>query len=217
MSGASPSVQPRFALTLLLGVCLALGGTGCATASRATLAAPPPEPVAVAEPVAEPAPAPAPAPAKAERPKAKRSTPKPTAEVKAPSAEAKASASEAKAPVSARTPELKRPQSDGSVLGATASEPVPFEPSVMTRPQRVSGREPRLTEQARAERVRGTALVRCVVRRDGRVTDCKLLNGLPHMDQELLEAVSTWHVTPATVQGRPVDVEYTFVVRIPAS
>jgi len=217
MSGASPSVQPRFALTLLLGVCLALGGTGCATASRATLAAPPPEPVAVAEPMAEPAPAPAPAPAKAERPKAKRSTPKPTAEVKAPSAEAKASASEAKAPVSARTPELKRPQSDGSVLGATASEPVPFEPSVMTRPQRVSGREPRLTEQARAERVRGTALVRCVVRRDGRVTDCKLLNGLPHMDQELLEAVSTWHVTPATAQGRPVDVEYTFVVRIPAS
>jgi protein TonB len=215
MSGASPSVQPRFALTLLLGVCLALGGTGCATASRATLAAPPPEPVAVAEPVSEPAPAPA--PAKAERPKAKRSTPKPPAEVKAPPAEAKASASESRTPVSARTPELKRPQSDGSVLGATASEPVPFEPSAMTRPQRVSGREPRLTEQARAERVRGTALVRCVVRRDGRVTDCKLLNGLPHMDQELLEAVSTWHVTPATAQGRPVDVEYTFVVRIPAS
>jgi len=215
MSGASPSVQPRFALTLLLGVCLALGGTGCATASRATLAAPPPEPVAVAEPVSEPAPAPA--PAKAERPKARRSTPKPPAEVKAPPAEAKASASESRTPVSARTPELKRPQSDGSVLGATASEPVPFEPSAMTRPQRVSGREPRLTEQARAERVRGTALVRCVVRRDGRVTDCKLLNGLPHMDQELLEAVSTWHVTPATAQGRPVDVEYTFVVRIPAS
>lgn len=219
MSGASLSVQPRFALTLLLGVCLALGGTGCATASRATLAAPPPEPVAVAEPVAVPAPAPA--PAKAERPKAtaKRSTPKPAAEVKAPSAEARAPASEARPPVAARTPELKRPQSEGpgAVLGATASEPVPFEPSAMTRPQRVSGREPRLTEQARAERVRGTALVRCVVRRDGRVTDCKLLNGLPYMDQELLEAVSTWHVTPATAQGRPVDVEYTFVVRIPAS
>ncbi len=208
MSGASPTVQPRFALTLLLGVCLALGGTGCATASRATLSAPPPEPIAVAAP----APAPAPAPARAVRPKAsaRRSTPKPPAEVKAP---------EARMPVAARTTELKRPQSDGpgSVLGATSSEPVPFEPSAMARPQRVSGREPRLTERARAERVRGTALVRCVVRRDGRVTACKLLNGLPHMDQELLEAVSTWHVTPATARGRPVDVEYTFVVRIPAS
>jgi protein TonB len=174
----------------------------------------------VAAPAPTPEPAPAPAPAKAERPKAsaKRSTPKPpAAEVKAPPAEVKAP--EERTPVAARTPELKRPQSTGagSVLGATSSEPVPFEPSVMTRPQRVSGREPRLTEQARAERVRGTALVRCVVLRDGRVTGCKLLNGLPYMEQELLEAVSTWHATPATVQGRPVDVEYTFVVRIPAS
>jgi protein TonB len=164
-----------------------------------------------------PEPAPAPAPAKAERPKAsaKRSTPKPPAAgVKAPPAEVKAP--EERTPVAARTPELKRPQSTGPGP-ALASEPVPFEPSVMTRPQRVSGREPQLTERARAERVRGTALVRCVVLRDGRVTGCKLLNGLPHMDQELLEAVSTWHATPATVQGRPVDVEYTFVVRIPAS
>jgi protein TonB len=103
------------------------------------------------------------------------------------------------------------------ILGATASEPVPFEPSGMTRPQRVAGRDPQLTEEARAERVRGTALVRCVVMRDGGVKGCKLLNGLPYMEQELLEAVSSWRVTPVTAQGRPVDVEYTFVVRIPSS
>jgi protein TonB len=85
----------------------------------------------------------------------------------------------------------------------------------MTRPQRVSGRDPQLTPEARAERVRGTALVRCVVTREGRVTNCRLLNGLPHMDRELLEAVSTWRVTPITSQGKPLDVDYTFVVRIP--
>lgn len=164
----------------------------------------------MAAPVA-PEPEPKPAPAKVEKPKAsaKRSTPRPAAEAKPPAPEVRTS-------VAARTPELKRPQSD-SILGATSSEPVPFEPSAMTRPQRVSGREPQLTEQARAERVRGTALVRCVVLRDGRVTGCKLLNGLPYMEEELLEAVSTWRVTPITTQGRPVDVEYTFVVRISAS
>jgi protein TonB len=86
----------------------------------------------------------------------------------------------------------------------------------MTRPQRLSGKEPRLTPEARAERVRGTALVRCVVTSEGQVKACKLLNGLPYMDQEVLEAVSTWRVTPATQQGRPLDVEYTFVVRIPS-
>jgi protein TonB len=87
----------------------------------------------------------------------------------------------------------------------------------MTRPQRVSGRDPQLTAEARAERVRGTALVRCVVTREGGVKGCKLLNGLPYMEQELLEAVSSWRVTPVTAQGRPLDVEYTFVVRIPSS
>ncbi|MFY0527820.1 energy transducer TonB [Archangium gephyra] len=90
-----------------------------------------------------------------------------------------------------------------------------FEPSAMTRPQRVSGREPQLTAEARAERVRGTALVRCVVTREGRVTNCRLLNGLPYMEQELLEALSTWRVTPVTARGKPLDVDYTFVVRIP--
>jgi protein TonB len=87
----------------------------------------------------------------------------------------------------------------------------------MTRPQRLSGREPQLTPQARAEHVRGTALVRCVVTSEGQVKSCKMLNGLPYMEQELLEAVSTWRVTPATHQGKPLDVEYTFVVRIPSS
>ncbi|WP_257451358.1 energy transducer TonB [Archangium lipolyticum] len=158
-------------------------------------------------PAPEPAPAPAPAPTKAERPKAvaKRSTPKAAA----------APAPEVRTSVAARTLEPRRPQPEG--FGAAPSEPVPFEPSAMTRPQRVSGREPRLTEEARAARVRGTALVRCVVTREGQVKGCKMLNGLPYMDQELLETVSTWRVTPVTQQGRPVDVEYTFVVRIPAS
>ena len=208
MTGPLLSVQPRRALFCLLAVSIALGGTGCATASRATTSALP-----ASEPIAEVAPAPAakPAPApvaKAERPKAvKRAAPRP-----APTTEVKTEAkSEARTPVAARAPELRRPPREA--LGA--GEPVAFEPSAMTRPQRVSGREPQLTAEARAERVRGTALVRCVVTREGRVTNCRLLNGLPYMEQELLEALSTWRVTPVTAQGKPLDVDYTFVVRIP--
>ncbi len=213
MTGPFLSVQPRPALFCLLAACIALGGTGCATASRATTSAlPAPEPVAEMAPAAQPEPEPAPATrvAKAERPK-KRAVPRatPAAEVKT---EAKGEVkSEPRMPVAARTAELKRPQPEMPGAG----EPVAFEPSAMTRPQRVSGREPQLTPEARAERVRGTALVRCVVTREGRVTNCRLLNGLPYMEQELLEALSTWRVTPATAQGKPLDVDYTFVVRIP--
>ena len=205
MTGALPSLQPRLALGFLLAVCVALSSTGCVTASRATVAAP-----LASEPVAPPAPEPEPTPvvAKAEKPKAstKRAPARPAPEVKTHEVKTP----EGKMPVAARAPELKRPQSGG----AMASEPVPFEPS-MTRPQLLSGREPRLTEEARAARVRGTALVRCVVTREGQVRGCRILNGLPHMEQELLDAVSSWRVTPATAGGQPLDVDYTFVVRIP--
>jgi periplasmic protein TonB len=95
-------------------------------------------------------------------------------------------------------------------------EVLPFEPSTMTRPERVSGREPELTPEAVARRVRGTALIRCVVTREGHVENCRLLNHLPHMDEVLLETVSTWRVTPATRAGQPLDVDYTFVIRLPA-
>jgi protein TonB len=204
----SHSVNPRFALACLWVAGVALGGTGCATTTRATT---PTQPVSAPapEPIAEPPPAPAPAPvAKAEKPKAvKRAAPRP-----ASSPEVKP---EPRVAMSARTQEPRRPQMDGTTAALGSSAPVPFEPAGMTRPQRVSGRDPQLTAEARAERVRGTALVRCVVTREGQVTNCRLLNGLPYMEQELLEAVSTWRVTPVMAQGRPIDVDYTFVVRIP--
>lgn len=204
MTGSSFSVKSRFAILCLLAAVVSLGGTGCATASRATTA-----PVApVPEPIAEPAPAPEPPPApepvvKAERPKASKRAARSSSEAKAA----------ARTSMAARVPEPRRPQTDGVSLGS--GEPVAFNPAVMTRPQRVSGRAPRLTPEAQAERVRGTALVRCVVTREGQVTNCRLLNGLPYMNQELLEALSTWRVTPATAQGKPIDVDYTFVVRVP--
>jgi protein TonB len=205
MTGTLPSMQPRLALGFLLAVCVALSGTGCVTASRATLApSPATEPVAEAPPDSAPRPESARVSTRAERPKAsaKRVASRPSPEVKTS--------------VAARAPELKRPQPGGAAGAETASEPLAFEPSAMTRPQRVSGREPQLTPEARAERVRGTALVRCVVTREGDVTGCRLLNGLPHMEQELLDAVSTWRVTPIMAQGKPADVAYTFVVRIPS-
>ncbi|HSP77107.1 MAG TPA: TonB family protein [Myxococcaceae bacterium] len=166
----------RLPLALVLATLLVAGGTGCATASRATTA-PPPEPPVATE--------------KAERPRAPK---KPR--VSRRTAPAKVAPARAPAP---RKPEV-----------------VPFEPATMTRPQKLSGREPELTPEAVSRRVRGTALVRCIVTRKGEVKDCRLLNRLPHMDEELLAALSTWHVTPATRKGEPLAVDYTFVVRLPS-
>jgi len=163
-------------LALVLATFLVAGGTGCATASRATTAPPPEPPVATQ---------------KLERPRAPK---KPRVSRRT----APANAAPARKPVP-REPEV-----------------IPFEPSTMTRPQKLSGREPELTPEAVSRRVRGTALIRCLVTREGKVKGCRLLNRMPHMDEELLAALSTWHVTPATRQGKPLAVDYTFVVRLPS-
>jgi protein TonB len=83
----------------------------------------------------------------------------------------------------------------------------------MKRPTRVSGREPQLTPEAREARVQGTALVRCTVTDEGALTRCRVLNRLQHMESELLDALSTWKVTPVVLEGKPVAVDYTFSFR----
>jgi protein TonB len=83
----------------------------------------------------------------------------------------------------------------------------------MKRPTRVSGREPQLTPEAREARVQGTALVRCTVTPEGEVKRCRVLNRLQHMESELLDALSTWQVTPVLLDGKPVAVDYTFSFR----
>jgi protein TonB len=93
------------------------------------------------------------------------------------------------------------------------AEAVPFNPATMKRPTRLSGREPQLTQEAREARVQGTALVRCTVTAEGEVKRCRVLNRLPHMESELLDALSTWRVTPVQQDGTPVAVDYTFSFR----
>jgi protein TonB len=83
----------------------------------------------------------------------------------------------------------------------------------MKRPTRLSGREPQLTPEAREARVQGTALVRCTVTPEGAVTRCRVLNRLQGMEGELLDALSTWKVTPVVLDGQPVAVDYTFNFR----
>jgi periplasmic protein TonB len=99
------------------------------------------------------------------------------------------------------------------VPAPAAAETVPFNPASMKRPTRLSGREPQLTQEAREARVQGTALVRCTVTPQGAVTRCRVLNRLQGMESELLDALSTWQVTPVLQDGKPVAVDYTFSFR----
>jgi TonB family protein len=88
-----------------------------------------------------------------------------------------------------------------------ASETVlPFV-STMTAPARLAGRLP----PARPGAKPGLARVRCVVGKDGTLLACRIDKSLDAAtDAEILAALGTWSLKPATLDGRPVTCVYFF-------
>jgi TonB family protein len=73
---------------------------------------------------------------------------------------------------------------------------------------------PQYTQAARDAKVEGVVLIRCIVRKDGRATDAKILRGLGYgLDEAALTTVTNqWRFKPGTLNGRPVDVQATIEI-----
>jgi TonB family protein len=90
---------------------------------------------------------------------------------------------------------------------------VEFEES-MTAPQMISGPAPEYTPEAIERGVEGSMQIRCVVTSDGQVRSCKVAKGLPFMNAAVISALERRRYKPAATQGKPVDVYYTFNIRL---
>jgi hypothetical protein len=93
------------------------------------------------------------------------------------------------------------------------TDPVPFTEG-MTRPERLKGKNIQYTPEALAANVEGVMKVKCIITVQGHVEVCKVLETLPHMEQAVLDALTSRTYSPATLHGRPVAVEYTFNIRL---
>lgn len=80
--------------------------------------------------------------------------------------------------------------------------------AVMMRPHRLSGRAPVYSQAARDAGVQGRVVAECVVRSNGSLTDCKILESVPLLDQAVLDALATWRFEPARFQGHAINVAY---------
>ena len=100
-----------------------------------------------------------------------------------------------------------------AVHAPVAETPVEFNDS-MTVPSMVSGPVPEYTPDALERGVEGSMRVRCVVTADGQVRSCKVLKGLPFMNGAVVGALERRKYRPALAQGTPVDVYYTFNIRL---
>ncbi|HKV07323.1 MAG TPA: TonB family protein [Thermoanaerobaculia bacterium] len=104
------------------------------------------------------------------------------------------------------------PVAGPSVPRVANDEPIHLKAG-MTRPALVYQVQPRYTPPAIKAGVQGTVTVEAVIDEQGRVTDVRLLRGLPMgLDQEALAAVRQWRFTPATLQGQPVNVYFSLTV-----
>ncbi|HVK66482.1 MAG TPA: TonB family protein [Polyangium sp.] len=75
----------------------------------------------------------------------------------------------------------------------------------IVRPAKLYGFDLKYPRMAAYERVQGEVSVQCTIRADGRNTNCKILRGLPFLDEPVLQALSASRSEPITVDGRPVD------------
>ncbi len=85
-----------------------------------------------------------------------------------------------------------------------------FQPG-MTRPTKVSGRDPRTTKHLGDDNI---VFVQGIVEVDGRFTQPRIIKGVRSVDDEVLSAVGTWRVTPVVFRGKPTAVLYTWPVKV---
>jgi TonB family protein len=84
----------------------------------------------------------------------------------------------------------------------------------MTAPEMLSGPAPEYTSEAIERGIEGSMQVRCVVTAEGQVRTCKVVKGLPFMNAAVVAALERRKYKPAAAQGKPVDVYYTFNIRL---
>jgi protein TonB len=84
----------------------------------------------------------------------------------------------------------------------------PYRPgSGIEAPRLLSEVKPDYTDEARRNRIQGEVVLEIVVRRDGSVSDVKILRRLgAGLDERAVLAVRAWRFAPATRYGSPVDV-----------
>lgn len=66
------------------------------------------------------------------------------------------------------------------------------------------------TREAREAKIEGKVIARCTIMEDGSLADCRIIKGLPHLDEVVLANLRTRKYAPIMYQGRAVRVYFTF-------
>jgi TonB family protein len=84
----------------------------------------------------------------------------------------------------------------------------------MTRPEKLSGPVPQYTKEALEQRIQGLMIVKCIITVEGAVRNCRIIRPLPFMEEAVLDALYQARFKPVTLQGKPIQVDYTFNIKL---
>lgn len=107
----------------------------------------------------------------------------------------------------------------GGIVGGLPAEPPPPPPVQAVRvggnikePTKTKNVAPTYPDIAKQARVSGVVILECTISPQGRVSDVKVLRGIPLLDQAAIDAVKQWQYTPTLLNGVPVPVIMTVTV-----
>jgi len=84
-------------------------------------------------------------------------------------------------------------------------------------PKKVHNVSPSYPDIAKQARVQGIVILECIISPQGKVSDVKVLRGIPLLDQAAIDAVKQWVYTPTLLNGVPVPVIMTVTVNFKLS
>jgi protein TonB len=109
----------------------------------------------------------------------------------------------------------------GGVVGGLPDTPPPMQAvrvgGQIKEPKKLKDVRPGYPDIARQARVQGVVILECTISPQGKVTDVKVLRGIPLLDQAAIDAVKQWVYTPTLLNGVPVPVIMTVTVNFKLS
>jgi protein TonB len=111
----------------------------------------------------------------------------------------------------------------GGVVGGLPDAPPPPPQKAIRvggqikEPKKLKHVAPEYPDIAKQARVQGVVILECTISPQGKVTDVKILRGIPLLDQAAVTAVRQWVYTPTLLNGVPVPVIMTVTVNFKLS
>ena len=104
----------------------------------------------------------------------------------------------------------------GGVVGGLPDAPPPPQAvrvgGQIKEPKKLKNVNPAYPDIAKQARVQGVVILECTISPQGKVTDVKVLRGIPLLDAAAVEAVKQWVYSPTLLIGVPVPVIMTVTV-----